>query len=202
MRGSVPPTRMVLASGSARRRELLAQIGIAPDLIEPAGIDETARPRELPRALAARLALAKAESIAARHPRAFVLAADTVVAVGQRVLPKPYDEVSARRCLRLLSGRTHQVLGGIAVLSPDGKRTCRVVITRVRVKRLMPAEIEAYLSSGEWRGKAGSYAIQGRAAAFVPSINGSYTNVVGLALAEARAMLTGLGFPCPLIRSL
>ena len=202
MRGSLTPATMILASGSARRRQLLAQIGITPDVIEASGIDETSRPRELPRELVTRLALAKAEVIATRHPRAFVLGADTVVSVGQRLLPKPHDEASARRCLQLLSGRAHQVLGGIVVLALDGRRASRLVITRVRVKRLMPDEIEDYLSSGEWRGKAGSYAIQGCAAAFVPHINGSYTNVVGLALAETRAMLTGLGFPCPLIQSL
>ncbi len=197
MRGSTSLERLVLASGSPRRRELLAQIGITPDLIEAAEIDETPLRQESPRKLAARLALAKAEAVAAHHANAFVLAADTVVAVGRRVLPKPNDDKSARRCLGLLSGRAHLVMGGIVVLAPDGRRACRVVTTRVRFKRLMPAEIDAYLASGEWRGKAGGYGIQGRAAAFVPAINGSYTNVVGLALAEARAMLVGLGFPCP-----
>lgn len=197
MRGSTSLARLVLASGSPRRRELLAQIGITPDLIEAAEIDETRHPRELPRELAARLALAKAEAVAMQHEDKFVLAADTVVAVGRRVLPKPDDEASARRCLAFLSGRAHRVLGGIVVLAPDGRRACRVVVTRVRFKRLTPAEIDGYLASGEWRAKAGGYAIQGAAAAFVPAINGSYSNVVGLALAEARAMLTGLGFPCP-----
>ena len=196
MRGPNPPATLVLASASPRRRELLAQIGLVPDLIDPAEVDETPRRRELPRDLAQRLALAKAEAVAARHPGAHVLGADTVVAVGRRVLPKPIDESTERRCLALLSGRAHRVLGGLAVLAPDGRRAQRVVVTRVRVKRLSAADIEAYLACGEWRGKAGGYAIQGHAAAFVHSINGSYTNVVGLALAEVRALLTGLGYPC------
>jgi septum formation protein len=185
---------LVLASASPRRRDLLTQIGWAPDVVEPADIDETPLKRELPAALALRLARAKLEAVASRHPGAFLLAADTVVALGRRVLPKAESEGEARDCLERLSGRRHRVLGGIAVQAPDGTRRHRLVTTVVKVKRLTSAEIDAYLASGEWRGKAGGYAVQGLAAAFVPEIHGSYSNVVGLALAEIYGLLTGLGF--------
>ncbi len=187
---------LVLASASPRRRELLAQIGIIADTVDPQAVDETPRPRERAADLVQRLAMAKLQSAAAAHGSAYTLAADTVVAVGRRILPKAEDVDAARRFLTLLSGRRHQVLGGIAVLAPSGQHALRVVITRVRVKRLSEDEIAAYLASEEWRDKAGGYAIQGRAAAFIPWINGSYSNVVGLALAETRAMLNGLGYPC------
>ena len=186
--------RLVLASGSPRRRELLCQIGLAPDAVDPADLKESPRRRELPRAYAARLALAKAEAVKARHPGDFVLAADTVVAVGRRILPKPEDGAAARRCLELLSGRRHRVLGGLVVMAPDGRTARRLVTTAVAFKRLSEGEIEAYIASGEWRDKAGGYAIQGLAAAFVPAINGSYSNVVGLPLAETQALLRGLGY--------
>ena len=186
--------RLILASRSPRRRELLAQIAITPDLIEPADIDEAPDPRELPADHAARLAAAKAEAVAERFPDDFVLAADTVVAVGRRILPKAVDAATARACLQRLSGRRHRVLGGICVAAPDGRRARRLVTTMVRFKRLSAAEIDAYVTAGEWRGKAGGYAIQGRAAALVAAINGSYSNVVGLALAETQALLTGLGW--------
>jgi septum formation protein len=150
----------------------------------------------LPAGLARRLAREKALAAAARHPRAFVLAADTVVACGRRILPKPQDEGEARACLRMLSGRRHRVFGGLAVADPDGRVRDRLVTTVVAFKRLAPGEIDAYLASGEWRGKAGGYAIQGRAAAFVKYLNGSYSNVVGLPLYEAVALLRGIGFPC------
>jgi septum formation protein len=185
---------LVLASASARRLDLLAQIGIAPDEVVPAEVDETPRPRERPADYAQRIAEAKAEAVAPRHPGAFVLAADTVVAVGRRILPKPSDEAAARRCLELLSGRRHRVLGGVSLYAPDGRRGRRLVVTTVGFKRLHEAEIAAYLASGEWRDKAGGYAIQGRAAAFVPAINGSYSNVVGLPLAETAALLAGFGY--------
>ena len=185
---------LVLASASPRRLELLRQVGIEPGVVESAEIDETPLKRELPRDHAARLAAAKAEAVAARHPGAFVLAADTVVALGRRILPKAEDAAAAGRCLALLSGRRHRVLGGVAVIAPDGRRAARLVATAVKVKRLTDLEIAAYLASGEWRGKAGGYAIQGRAAAFIPWINGSYPNVVGLPLAETVALLTGLGW--------
>ena len=186
--------RLILASASPRRRELLAQVGITPDQIDPADIDETAGKDELPGPLARRLAEAKADHVAARHPQAFVLAADTVVGVGRRIVGKPDDGDAARGYLKLLSGRRHRVYGGICAIASDGRRARRLIATRVRFKRLTEAEIDAYLATGEWQGKAGSYAIQGHAAAFVPAINGSYTNVVGLDVAAAAAMLGGLGY--------
>jgi len=185
---------LVLASASPRRRELLAQIGVAPADIDPAEIDETPRTGELPRSYAARIAQEKARAVSARHGGAFVLAADTVVAVGRRILPKAEDETLARRCLALLSGRRHRVHGGVVVLAPDGRAASRVVETVVTVKRLHREEVDAYIDSGEWHGKAGGYAIQGRAAVFVARVNGSYSNVVGLPLYETYRMLTGLGW--------
>jgi septum formation protein len=184
---------LILASASPRRRDLLAQVGLAPDLIDPAAIDERPRKGELPLRLAERLAIAKAEAVAARHPGAFVLGADTVVACGRRILPKAEDEATARRCLLLLSGRRHCVHGGVAAIGPDGRRAVRVVRTTLKFARLGEAAIAAYLASDEWRGKAGGYAIQGRAALFVAGLNGSYTNVVGLPLFETARLLAGLG---------
>ncbi len=188
-----PP--LILASASPRRLELLAQIGLAPDLIDPAEIDETPLPGETARLLALRLARAKAAAVAERRAGAFVLAADTVVAVGRRLLGKPEDAADARRMLALLSGRAHRVLSAVAVAGPKGRSAARLSETRVRFKRLTAAEIEAYLASGEWAGKAGAYGVQGRAGAFVIALNGSYTGVVGLPLYETRALLIGLGFP-------
>ena len=180
---------LVLASASPRRRELLAQIGIVPDVIEAADLEETANPGEMPRAHAARLAEEKAKSIASKYPDAWVLGADTVVACGRRILPKAEDEDTAKACLELLSGRRHRVYGGITIVRPSGKIRTRMVETRVRFKKLERIEVEAYLTCEEWRGKAGGYAIQGRAAAFVADLNGSYSNVVGLALFETAALL-------------
>jgi len=185
---------LILASASPRRLDLLAQIGIRPDAVDPADIDETVRPRELPGPHALRLAREKALAVAARHPDAYVLGADTVVACGRRVLPKAEDEATARRCLELLSGRRHRVYGGVALVAPNGRLTQRLVETVVAFKRLAPEEIAAYLASGEWRGKAGGYAIQGRAARFVRWLSGSYSNVVGLPLFETAALLEGSGF--------
>jgi septum formation protein len=193
--GRAPRPRLVLASASPRRRDLLALVGLSPDLVDPADIDEGARAGELPGALVMRLAREKAGAVAKRHAKNFVLAADTVVACGRRALPKPADADAARACLALLSGRRHRVHTGIAVVAPDGAERARLVTTRVRFKRLAPAEVEAYLASGEWRGKAGGYAIQGRAGGFVIDISGSCSNVVGLPLYETRALLGGLGFP-------
>ena len=190
--GPVPP--LVLASASPRRLALLRQIGIEPAAVDPAEIDETPLKGELPRAHVQRLAQAKAAAVAARQPGAFVLAADTVVALGRRILPKAEDEATARRCLEQLSGRRHGVLGGVVVIAPGGRIGLRLVATAVRLKRLTGSEIDRYLESGEWQGKAGGYAIQGRAAAFIPAINGSYSNVVGLPLAETAALLAGLGY--------
>jgi septum formation protein len=191
----------VLASSSPRRRDLLAQIGVWPDAIVPAEIDETPLPRELPAPMARRLARAKAEAVAAAHPGALVLAADTVVAAGRRVLPKAETAEQARACLALLSGRRHRVHVGVCVIAPDGRRAERLVTTIVAFKRLTPAEIDGYLATGEWQGKAGGYAIQGRAGAFVRFLSGSYSAVVGLPLAETAALLGGLGFPPPWLAS-
>jgi septum formation protein len=190
-------TRLVLASASPRRLELLRQVGIEPGAVDPADIDESVRPRELPMQYARRLAEEKAAAVAARHPGDFVLAADTVVACGRRILPKAEDEKTARACLELLSGRRHRVHGGIAVAAPGGRAKARVVTTAVVFKRLEEAEIAAYLASGEWRGKAGGYAIQGRAAVFVRTISGAYPNVVGLPLYETASLLRGLGWASP-----
>ena len=149
---------------------------------------------ELPRAYAQRIADAKARAAAARHPGAFLIACDTVVAAGRRILPKAESRDEAARCLALLSGRRHKVLGGLTVLGPGGQASRRIVVTQVAFKRLSAADIESYLDSGEWDGKAGGYAIQGRAAAFIPWINGSYPNVVGLPLFETLQALAGLGY--------
>ena len=169
---------------------------MVPDRIEGPDVDETPRARELPRAYALRMAEAKLCDVAARPQAAacYVLAADTVVACGRRLLGKANDAEAAARCLRLLSGRRHRVYTGVAVAAPDGRRAVRVVMTMVRFKRLDEGEIAAYLASGEWQGKAGGYAIQGRAEAFIPAINGSYSNVVGLPLATTLDLLRGLGW--------
>ena len=185
--------RFVLASASPRRLELLAQIGIVPDAVDPAALDETPARGELPAQHAARLADEKAAAVRARHPDAVILAADTVVALGRRILPKAEDEATARRCLDMLSGRRHKVIGGLAVSGPDGGTRRRLVTTSVKFKRLSAAEIDAYLAGGEWQGKAGGYAIQGRAAALIPWIGGSYSNVVGLPLYEAAQLLRATG---------
>lgn len=187
-------TPFVLASASPRRLDLLAQIDIVPDRVRPAEIDETPLSRELPRQLALRLAEDKAWAVAeAEGAGVAILAADTVVAVGRRCLPKAEDAATARDCLALLSGRRHIVYGGIALIGPDGKIRSRIVETAVNFKRLEAREIDGYIASGEWDGKAGGYAIQGRAAALVRRIGGSYTNVVGLCLHETSKLLNGIG---------
>jgi septum formation protein len=185
LRASLPP--LVLASASPRRLDLLRQVGLEPAEIDPADIDESPGAGELPRAYAVRMARAKLAAVAGRHPGAIVLAADSVVVCGRRILPK--TETEARACLALLSGRRHRVLGGLAVGRPDGTVRTRLVETVVRFKRLEAAEVDDYLQSGEWRGKAGGYAIQGRAARFVAFLSGSYSNVVGLPLFEAVGLL-------------
>ncbi|MSO73322.1 MAG: septum formation protein Maf [Rhodospirillaceae bacterium] len=172
----------VLASASPRRLALLQQIGRPPDIVAPAEVDESPRPGEPPASLALRLALEKAVAAARAHPAALILAADTVVACGRRILPKAETECEARACLALLSGRRHRVYGGIAVRAPDGKLWQRNVQTTVKFARLGDAEIAGYIATGEWQGKAGGYAIQGRAGAYVGSVNGSYTNIVGLCI--------------------
>ena len=188
------PAKLVLASASPRRRDLLSQIGIVPDIIDPADVDEAAQLRELPRDHASRLAYDKGTIVAARHHGAFVLSADTVVACGRRILDKAEDATMARQCLALLSGRNHRVYGGICLTTPDGQTLSRLVVTRLAFKRLSDPEVDDYLTCGEWRGKAGGYAIQGRAAAFVSKLSGSYSNVVGLSLYEVNALLTGAGY--------
>jgi len=184
---------LVLASASPRRLELLAQIGVTPDRVAPADIDERPHRKETPRKMVARLAAAKLAHVAA--PGVFTLAADTIVAVGRRVLGKPKDGDEARRFLALLSGRNHKVITAIAVAAPDGRIASREVETRVTMKRLSTPEINAYIASDEWRGKAGGYGIQGMASAFIPSIVGSYSAVVGLPLTETAGLLEGLGYP-------
>jgi septum formation protein len=185
---------LVLASASPRRLDLLRQVGRGPERVTPADVDESPRKEETPRQLALRLALAKAQAGAALSPGAFVIGADTVVALGRRVLGKPDDEDDARRMLTLLSGRAHRVLTGVAVLGPDGRSASRLSETRLRWKRLTPAEIDETIASGEWRGVAGAYRIQGRAAAFTLELQGSYSGVVGLPLYETLALLEGLGY--------
>jgi septum formation protein len=184
---STPP--LVLASASPRRLELLRQVGIEPAEIDPADIDETPGPRELPRLYALRMAKAKLAAVASRHRGAIVLAADSVVVCGRRILPKAETAEQARACLALLSGRRHRVLGGIAIGGADGNVRARLVETAVRFKRLEAAEIDDYVRCDEWHGKAGGYAIQGRAARFVAFISGSYSNVVGLPLFETVSLL-------------
>jgi septum formation protein len=188
-----PGVRFVLASASPQRLQLLTQVACPPDLVRPAEIDERQLAGELPRALASRLALTKARAVAENLPDAVILGADTVVARGRRVLPKPADEREARWCLRALSGSRHRVYGGVAVIAPIGRIGQRLVETIVAFKRLSEAEIDSYLASGEWHDKAGGYAIRGRAAAFVRSVSGSFSNVVGLPLYETCALLEGVG---------
>jgi septum formation protein len=183
---------LVLASASPRRLDLLRQIGLEPGRVAPADIDETPHKRELPVAYAQRMALAKAA--ATSSPGDVVLAADTVVACGRRILPKADSAHDARACLDLLSGRRHRVLGAVCIVGPDGKRRERLATSVVLFKRLSPSEIDDYIASHEWQGKAGGYAIQGRAAAFVSFLSGSYSNVVGLPLFEVTQMLRGGGW--------
>ncbi len=186
--------RLVLASASPRRLELLAQVGIVPDAVCPADIEEIPYAGELPRVHAERLAREKAAFIARREDEAFVLAADTVVACGRRILPKAEDEATAAQCLDLLRGRAHRVYTGISLVTA-GRQTTKTVMTRVVFANFSQADQKAYLKSGEWHGKAGGYAIQGRAAALIRSVNGSYSNVVGLPLYETVNLLKGMGFP-------
>jgi len=193
--------KLVLASASPRRFALLQQIGLEPDALLPADIDESVKKGELPRTLAQRLADEKA-AVAARIAKtrpelsgAYILAADTVVCVGRRILPKCEILDEADQCLRLLSGRAHRVYTALCLVTPKGNDRHKLVETRVRFKRLSKPEIEAYLASGEWRGKAGGYAIQGLAGAFALKLVGSYSSVVGLPLYETMSLLAGEGFP-------
>jgi septum formation protein len=187
--------RLILASASPRRLDLLARIGVTPDAIVPADIDESVPRGELPRVYAIRLAREKAEAVARQHPDAFVLAADTVVAVGRRILPKVEDDATLRACMKLLSGRRHRVLTGVALAIPGGHVRERLVETMIAIKRLSEEEIAYYASHGEWRGKAGGYALQGYGEVYVRHIAGSYSNVVGLPVAETRVLLKSAGYP-------
>lgn len=191
-----PITRptLILASASPRRLDLLRQVGLEPDRIAPTDVDETPLKDETPRQLALRLALAKAKAAAASETGAYVIGADTVVALGRRVFGKPEDEADARRMLTLLAGRAHRVLTGVAVCAPDGRSAVRVSESRLRWKRLTAGELDALIMSGEWRDVAGAYRIQGRAGGFTLDLKGSYTGVVGLPLYETLALLEGLGY--------
>ena len=186
--------RLVLASASPRRLDLLARIGVTPDAVLPADIDERVPKGEPPREHAVRLAREKAAVVSAREPEALVLAADTVVAVGRRILPKVEDEESLRACMKLLSGRRHRVLTGVALAVPGHFVRERLVETIIAMKRLSDEEIDYYAGHGEWRGKAGGYALQGYGEVYVRHIAGSYSNVVGLPLAETRVMLKSAGY--------
>ncbi len=180
---------LILASASPRRLELLAQVGIVPNKIIPAEIDETPQKQELPRVYVARVAAEKAAVVALQYPEATILAADTIVACGRRILGKPANAHEAAKMLNLLSGRRHRVYTSVCVHQPLQPIRQKTVLTQVQLKRLSDAEITAYIASNEWQGKAGGYAIQGRAAAFIPAIHGSYSSVMGLPLAETMALL-------------
>ena len=188
-----PKPSLILASASPRRHELLGRLGIIPAAVVPADIDETPLPGELPRVYAVRMAREKA--LVAASGDAHVLAGDTVVAVGRRILPKAEDEQTARECLQLLSGRRHRVFSAVALRAPDGTLREKLSETQIRFKPLEQAEIAAYLASGEWHGKAGGYAIQGSAEALIAWMAGSHSGVIGLPLFETRALLKAAGFP-------
>lgn len=187
----------VLASASPRRVELLAQIGITADTIDPADIDETPNSQEVPRQYAERMAVEKAQAVAGKHKGALLLAADTVVACGRRILQKADDEAEARQFLKLLSGRKHKVITGLALILPDGRLLTKTVVSSVTFRQLGSDDITQYVNSGEWRGKAGGYAIQGLAAAYVRALSGSYSNVVGLPLFEVAGWLKAHGTTLP-----
>jgi septum formation protein len=191
------PPPLVLASASPRRLDLLARLGIVPARVIATDIDESPLKRETPRPHAARLALGKAEAAASLAPDALVLAADTVVGVGRRILPKAETEDQARACLELLSGRRHRVTTALVLAVPDGRRLKRSVESAVTFQRLTSQQVAAYLASGEWQGKAGGYAIQGRAEAFIRFLSGSHSNVVGLPLFETAQLLRGIGWLRP-----
>lgn len=186
--------KFILASASPRRKELLAQIGIIPDAIDPADIDETPLKNEIPRAYVMRLAAEKAKAVAARHDGAFILAADTTVSVGRRILEKPENPQQAKQFLQLMSGRRHRVISGIALYTPDGKILRRNPETVVQFKKMSTQDIDQYIASNEWKDAAGGYKIQGQAEQFIKFIGGSYSNVVGLSLYDTMQMLNGSGF--------
>ena len=187
--------RLILASASPRRCELLGQIGVRPDIVDPADVDETPLKGELPATYAARVAAEKAALVATRHPGALVLSGDTVVAAGRRILPKAETEDEARTCLPLLSGRRHRVLSAITLIDGEGRARHRLSTNIVTFKRLEQAEIDAYIAAEEWHGKAGGYAIQSRAAGLIRAIQGSHSAIMGLPLYETRALLKAAGYP-------
>ena len=187
--------RLILASASPRRLALLGQIGVVPDAVDPADLDETPRKAELPALYAARIAAEKAVVVAARHDGALVLSGDTVVAAGRRILPKAESEAEARACLTLLSGRRHRVLSAITLIDGAGVALHRLSTNIVTFKRLEAAEIDRYIASDEWRGKAGGYAIQGKAAGLIRAIQGSHSAIMGLPLYETRTLLKAAGHP-------
>lgn len=188
--------RLILASASPRRLDLLKQIGVWPNAVDPADIDETPRKGELPAQYASRVAAEKGVAVAERHPGALILSGDTVVAAGRRILPKAETGQDARMCLELLSGRRHRVLSAVTLIMPDRKARHRLSESIVIFKHLHPAEIDGYIASGEWEGKAGGYAIQGRAAGLIRSIQGSHPAIMGLPLYEVRTLLLAAGYPC------
>lgn len=186
--------RLILASSSPRRLDLLTQIGVTPDVVDPADIDEKVLAGERPEAHARRLSMEKAATVAARHPGALILAGDTVVAAGRRILPKAETEDQARKCLDIISGRRHRVYSAITLIGAKGRMHHRLSISTVTFKRLHPTEIASYIASGEWHGKAGGYAIQGRAAGLIRNLSGSHSGVVGLPLMEVRLLLIAEGY--------
>ena len=194
MQLSYKTQRLILASASPRRLDLLQSVAIIPHEIIPSNIDEAPQQNERPGDLVLRLAESKAQKVFETHKGNFILAADTTVALGRRILEKPKDVDEARQFLNLLSGRRHKVLGGICVIAPDGRKTSRVCTSIVQFKSLTKAETDSYIQSSEWEGKAGGYGIQGRAGAFVKFMSGSYSNIVGLSLYDTVNMLTGLGY--------
>ncbi len=185
---------LVLASSSPRRLELLRQVGIEPDHVDPADIDETPGRDETPRRLVERLAIEKAQAVSVRHPQAYVLAADTIVAVGRRILGKPVDDAEARRMIRMLSGRAHKALTGVAVIAPNGKVASRLVEARISFKRITDQELDRFIAGGDWTDASGAYKIHKLAGAFVTNLQGSFTTVVGLPLYETVGLLEGLGW--------
>ena len=193
------PQVLILASASPRRKELLAEHRIVPDKVIPADIDETPLKEELPRPYVIRVASEKARSIASTHSDAYILAADTIVVMGRRILQKPNNDSEAHQFLTLMSGRRHKVLGGICLITPEGKEISKVVETVVKFKNLTEDEKQFYIASKEWEGKAGGYAIQGIAAQFIPFISGSYTNIVGLSIFETLNLLQGNNYKIPKI---
>lgn len=185
---------LILASASPARKTLLEAAGLAPDLIVPADIDETPRKGEKPTAYVKRLAEEKALAIQQKHPKAYIIAADTIAVMGARIIGKASSRAEAEKIIRRFSGRKHRVITGLCVLSPDGKKSVRLISSAVKCRMVQAKEIKTYLDSGEWEGKSGCYGLQGRASAFIETINGSYTSIIGLPIAETISILNGMGY--------